>query len=63
MRMNPLRDADRSGNAPAGSVLDTDIAHPVEYDLFLQSHAGIKGTSRSAHYTVSKRVSFYCPYS
>ncbi|KAI4518653.1 Piwi-domain-containing protein [Schizophyllum commune Loenen D] len=61
MRMNPLRDADRSGNAPAGSVIDTDIAHPVEYDLFLQSHAGIKGTSRSAHYTVSKRDNGFRP--
>lgn len=45
-------DADRSGNCPAGTVVDTDIAHPVEFDFFLQSHAGILGTSRSAHYSV-----------
>ncbi|KAG8985277.1 hypothetical protein FRB90_004845 [Tulasnella sp. 427] len=44
--------ADRSGNAPAGLVVDRDITSPVEYDFYLQSHGGLLGTSRSAHYNV-----------
>ncbi|KAF9970775.1 eukaryotic translation initiation factor 2C, 2 [Actinomortierella ambigua] len=45
-------DGDRSGNCPSGMVVDTQITHPTEYDFYLQSHAGLKGTSRSAHYHV-----------
>ena len=32
--------------------MDTGIAHPVFHDFYLMSHAGIKGTSRPAHYHV-----------
>ncbi|KAG6909899.1 hypothetical protein DXG01_014713 [Tephrocybe rancida] len=46
------RDADRSGNCPAGTVVDTEIVHPTEFDFFLQSHGGLLGTSRPAHYSV-----------
>jgi eukaryotic translation initiation factor 2C len=46
------RDADRSGNCPAGLVVDKDICHPTEFDFYLQSHGGLIGTSRPAHYTV-----------
>jgi eukaryotic translation initiation factor 2C len=42
----------KSGNAPAGSVIDTVISHPTDFDFILQSHAGILGTSRPGHYTV-----------
>ncbi|KAF8575507.1 Piwi-domain-containing protein [Ramaria rubella] len=45
-------DADKSGNCHAGLVVDQNIVHPIEYDFYLQSHAGLLGTSRSAHYTV-----------
>ncbi|KAJ3210544.1 hypothetical protein HDU67_005209 [Dinochytrium kinnereticum] len=48
---NP-RDGDRSGNVPAGTVVDTGVVHPFEFDFFLNSHAGIQGTSRAAHYHV-----------
>ncbi|KAI5830651.1 Piwi-domain-containing protein [Schizophyllum commune Tattone D] len=51
-RLNPLGNKDRSGNAPAGSVIDTNIVDPVEFDFYLQSHAGIQGTSRPVHYWV-----------
>ncbi|KAG8918309.1 hypothetical protein FRC01_001933 [Tulasnella sp. 417] len=44
--------ADRSGNAPAGLVVDREITSPVEYDFYLQSHGGLLGTSRSSHYNV-----------
>ena len=34
------KDADRSGNCPAGTVVDRDITHPTEFDFYLQSHGG-----------------------
>ncbi|CAI9104926.1 OLC1v1003718C1 [Oldenlandia corymbosa var. corymbosa] len=43
---------DKSGNILPGTVVDTQICHPTEYDFYLCSHAGIKGTSRPAHYHV-----------
>ncbi|KAK0482092.1 argonaute-like protein [Armillaria luteobubalina] len=46
------KDADRSGNCPAGMVVDRDISHPTEFDFYLQSHGGLLGTSRPAHYSV-----------
>ncbi|KAJ7908290.1 argonaute-like protein [Mycena leptocephala] len=46
------RDADRSGNCRAGTVVDRDIAHPTEFDFYLQAHGGLLGTSRPAHYSV-----------
>ncbi|KAF8913963.1 argonaute-like protein [Gymnopilus junonius] len=46
------RDADRSGNCPAGTVIDREVAHPTEFDFYLQSHGGLLGTSRPAHYSV-----------
>ena len=45
-------DADRSGNIPAGTVVDSAVCHPSEYDFFLCSHGGLKGTSRPVHYHV-----------
>ncbi|GAN01273.1 translation initiation factor 2C [Mucor ambiguus] len=45
-------DADRSGNCLSGLVVDTHIVHPFEFDFYLQAHAAIKGTARSAHYYV-----------
>ncbi|KAG1347516.1 hypothetical protein COCNU_06G013450 [Cocos nucifera] len=43
---------DRSGNILPGTVVDTSICHPTEFDFYLCSHAGIKGTSRPTHYHV-----------
>lgn len=37
---------DRSGNVAPGCVVDTTVVHPREFDFYLQSHAGIQGTSR-----------------
>jgi len=46
------RVADKTGNCRAGLVVDDALANPQFPDFYLQSHAAIKGTSRSAHYTV-----------
>merc|ERR1712131_566608 len=42
----------KSNNIPAGTVVDTNICHPSQYDFYLCSHAGIQGTSRPTHYHV-----------
>ncbi|OIW08525.1 hypothetical protein TanjilG_03201 [Lupinus angustifolius] len=43
---------DKSGNIMPGTVVDTSICHPREHDFYLNSHAGIQGTSRPTHYHV-----------
>jgi len=43
---------DRSGNCPAGFLASEGIQSPVTRDFYLQSHGGLLGTSRPAHYTV-----------
>ena len=40
------------GCACTGTVIDTGITHPTDYEFFLNSHASIQGTSRPALYTV-----------
>jgi len=45
-------DADKNGNLLPGTVIDTGVVHPYEFDFFLLSHAGLAGTSRSSHYHV-----------
>ncbi|KAF9454403.1 argonaute-like protein [Macrolepiota fuliginosa MF-IS2] len=42
----------KSGNCPAGMVVDQVITHPVDFDYYLLSHGGLIGTSRPAHYSV-----------
>ncbi|KAJ4961968.1 hypothetical protein NE237_021878 [Protea cynaroides] len=39
-------------NIPPGTVVDTMITHPKEFDFYLCSHWGVKGTSRPTHYHV-----------
>ncbi|KAL8140385.1 hypothetical protein V2J09_006406 [Rumex salicifolius] len=43
---------DRSKNIIPGTVVDTKICHPSQFDFYLCSHAGIQGTSRPTHYHV-----------
>ncbi|GJE87996.1 Piwi-domain-containing protein [Phanerochaete sordida] len=43
---------DRNGNCRAGLVVDQGVVHSSRLDFYLQSHAGIIGTSRSSHYVV-----------
>ncbi|KAG0012884.1 Eukaryotic translation initiation factor 2C, partial [Entomortierella chlamydospora] len=53
-RFFPMRreEGDRVGNCVPGTVVDTNITHPFEFDFYLQSHAGLQGTSRPTHYHV-----------
>ena len=44
--------ADPSGNVPAGTVVDTEICHPTQFDFYLCSHASVNGISRPTHYYV-----------
>ncbi|QRV72448.1 argonaute-like protein [Ceratobasidium sp. AG-Ba] len=44
--------ADRSGNCPAGTVVDDVVGKPIDFDFYLQGQGGMAGTSRSAHYSV-----------
>ncbi|KAM0936716.1 hypothetical protein DsansV1_C26g0191571 [Dioscorea sansibarensis] len=39
-------------NIPPGTIVDTVITHPREFDFYLCSHLGVKGTSRPTHYHV-----------
>ncbi|CAG7726410.1 unnamed protein product [Allacma fusca] len=39
-------------NAPPGTVVDTDVVHPMENDFYLLSHKGLLGTSRPTRYHV-----------
>lgn len=39
-------------NVPPGTVVDTRIVHPRNYDFYMCAHAGMIGTSRPAHYHV-----------
>ncbi|KZT61284.1 Piwi-domain-containing protein [Calocera cornea HHB12733] len=48
------RDADRSGNAPSGLIVDHDIVHPAYPNWFLLSQGGLKGTSRPMHACIMK---------
>ncbi|KAF6761899.1 Piwi domain-containing protein [Ephemerocybe angulata] len=45
---------DRTGNCPAGVVVNTGITQPMPdiRDFYLLSHSAIIGTSRSSHYVV-----------
>ncbi|KAG0302454.1 Eukaryotic translation initiation factor 2C [Dissophora globulifera] len=53
-RFFPMKssEADGHGNCKPGTVIETAIVHPFEFDFYLQSHAGLLGTSRSTHYYV-----------
>ena len=46
-------DGTSSGNVPPGTVVDTKIVHPFEFDFYLCSHYGSLGTSKPTHYHVS----------
>ncbi|GBN83098.1 Protein argonaute-1 [Araneus ventricosus] len=38
-----VRFLDARGNPPPGTVVDTTVTHPLNYDFYLYSHSGMKG--------------------
>ncbi|KAK6150204.1 hypothetical protein DH2020_017729 [Rehmannia glutinosa] len=46
------RDGGKTGNVPPGTVVDTTIVHPRDFDFYLCSHYGGLGTSKPTHYYV-----------
>lgn len=43
---------DRNGNPQPGTLVETGVTHPFEYDFYLCAHSAIKGTARPVHYHV-----------
>lgn len=43
---------DRNGNPNPGTLVETGITHPFQFDFYLNAHSAIKGTARPVHYTV-----------
>ncbi|KAE9588939.1 putative post-transcriptional gene silencing PAZ-Argonaute family [Lupinus albus] len=39
-------------NVPPGTVVDTKVTHPRNYDFYMSAHAGMFGTTRPVHYHV-----------
>ena len=44
--------SDRNGNPVPGVLVDKDVTHPFENDIYLCSHAAIQGTARPTHYQI-----------
>lgn len=45
-------DFDRNGNALPGTLVESGVTHPFEYDFYLCAHNALKGTARPVHYHV-----------
>jgi eukaryotic translation initiation factor 2C len=43
---------DRNQNPFPGTLVETEVTHPFQWDFYLCSHAAIQGTARPVHYTV-----------
>ncbi|XP_077491966.1 protein argonaute-2-like [Amblyomma americanum] len=39
-------------NVPPGTIVDSLVTYPLDFDLYLCSHFGIEGTSKPSHYYV-----------
>lgn len=42
--------ADKNGNPVPGTIVDHDVTHPFENDVYLNAHSAIQGTARPTHY-------------
>ncbi|KAI0313100.1 Piwi-domain-containing protein [Amylostereum chailletii] len=53
-RFYPTSDenADKNGNTRPGTVLDKGVTSVLDFDFYLQAHAGLQGTVRPTHYVV-----------
>ncbi|KAL9609041.1 MAG: hypothetical protein Q9167_006162 [Letrouitia subvulpina] len=44
--------SDNNGNPVPGTIVERDVTHPHEYDMYLCSHKAIQGTARPTHYHI-----------
>ncbi|XP_068740587.1 protein argonaute-2-like isoform X2 [Montipora capricornis] len=51
-RENNEDSSGKGRNIPPGTIVDSGITHPYEFDFYLCSHYGIQETSRPTHYHV-----------
>lgn len=42
--------SDKNGNPVPGTLVERDVTHPWENDMYLCSHVAIQGTARPTHY-------------
>ncbi|CAA0823835.1 Protein argonaute 2 [Striga hermonthica] len=56
-----FRDVGPTGNVPPGTVVDTKIVHPFEFDFYLCSHYGRTGTSKAVRYSVLLNENCFTP--
>lgn len=48
---------DKNGNPLPGTLVETGVTHPREFDFYLCAHSAIKGTARPMHYQVIRNDS------
>ncbi|KAI0291922.1 Piwi domain-containing protein [Multifurca ochricompacta] len=44
--------ADKNGNTLAGTVVDKGVTSVLDFDFYLQAHAGLQGSVKSTHYVM-----------
>jgi eukaryotic translation initiation factor 2C len=44
--------ADKNGNTLPGTVVDKSVTSMLDFDFYLQAHAGLQGTVKPTHYVV-----------
>lgn len=44
--------ADKNGNTLPGTVVDKGVTSVLDFDFYLQAHAGLQGSVKSTHYVV-----------
>ncbi|CAL8577970.1 Protein argonaute, variant 2 [Xanthoria parietina] len=50
IRFFPGKAGDENQNALPGTLVDRDVTHAIENDIYLCSHKALKGTARPTHY-------------
>lgn len=50
IRFFPGAQGDKNQNPLPGTIVDKDVTHPFENDVYLCSHRAIQGTARPTHY-------------
>ncbi|KAL8771701.1 MAG: hypothetical protein Q9209_002892 [Squamulea sp. 1 TL-2023] len=50
IRFFPGKAGDENQNPLPGTIVDRDVTHPFENDIYLCSHKALKGTARPTHY-------------